>query len=148
MVLDIDNTLCEDGSLHFAGDTLLWLKQLRKQGLGICLLSNAREKRAGEVASLLGLPYVSEARKPSSSGFQRALTVLGTDPPHTAVVGDQLFSEILGGNRMGMHTLLVEPVRRGSDPLVVRIKRPFERLFFRKKHRQKYEKNNAKDDMI
>ena len=66
-----------------------------------------------EVADL-GIPYAGHAGKPKVGGFQRAMARMGAAPEETAIVGDQIFTDIWGGNRAGVLTLLVHPIQFGT----------------------------------
>jgi len=86
------------------------IDQLKDHGFKMCILSNALEPRVGIVARILGIPYISQAVKPRKFPFKKALDILGTAPEATAVVGDQLFTDILGGNRMELYTIWTTPL--------------------------------------
>ena len=64
------------------------------------------------MARVLDVPAISKARKPSRRAFRQALATLGTTEKETAVVGDQLFTDVLGGNRLGLYTVLVMPLSK------------------------------------
>ena len=65
-----------------------------------------------QVAESLGIPFISRAQKPRRGGFHRAVFFLGVKPEETAVIGDQIFTDVLGGNRAGLYTILVVPIAR------------------------------------
>jgi hypothetical protein len=109
IVLDADNTLCAWGWAHATVEEPVraWVAQAKALGFRLCIISNGRPGRVGEVAAAIGLPCVARARKPFRRGFLQALTLLGTAPETTAAVGDQLLTDVLGGNRAGFHSILV-----------------------------------------
>lgn len=111
LILDLDNTLTAWHCLQIPVEVREWLKKAQTSGFRLCLVSNALENRVEETMGRLGLdfPFVAQAAKPTRGGYERALLVLGTTPAQTASVGDQLFTDILGGNRMGLYTILVQP---------------------------------------
>ena len=78
---------------------------MKKAGLKLCIISNALEERVRIVGEKLGIPWVARAIKPRKSPFKKALALLGTTPGETATVGDQLFTDIWGGNRMALFTI-------------------------------------------
>ncbi len=78
------------------------------------------------LAAALGLPAVTGALKPRRGALRRALSVMGTAPETTALVGDQLFTDILGGNRLGLYTILVRPQSR-KEFVLTRLVRRVER---------------------
>lgn len=127
VICDVDNTLVPYGSEEIARDTLQWLCRLREQGLKMALVSNALSRRVSRVACRLDLPAVPRASKPRRRGYRRALDMLQAEPEQTAVIGDQLFTDVVGGNRLGMHTILVVPLS-DQDFVGTRVVRFFERL--------------------
>lgn len=110
IVTDLDNTLVEWNSPAASPKLVAWLEGLRERGFRTCILSNNAAARVESFAAPLGIPALFKARKPRRSPFARALEVLGTSAEQTAMVGDQLFTDILGGNRMGLYTILVRPI--------------------------------------
>lgn len=111
LMLDLDNTLLpwKDSVLpDFAED---WIHQAKEMGLKLCIVSNTHNpKRLSTIASHLGIPSVCRALKPRKHGFMKAAAALDSAPERTVVVGDQLLTDILGGNLAGMHTILVRPM--------------------------------------
>ena len=84
------------------------------------IITVARETGSGghnvtrRLSEALGIPYEGHAGKPKSGGFRRALARMNAAPEEAAIVGDQIFTDILGGNRAGVLTLLVHPIRFGT----------------------------------
>lgn len=116
LIVDLDGTLAPRGDLPGV-DVVAWLVQMEAAGIRVCLVSNNLPGRVMPVAGYLGIPGVSVAMKPLKYGFQRALRVLGSLSANTAVAGDRLITDVLGGNRMGLTTVLVRgkrPGRRGK----------------------------------
>jgi HAD superfamily phosphatase (TIGR01668 family) len=109
IVLDVDNTLCawQRGEERVPEAVAAWVEQAKAKGFRLCIISNGRPARVAAVAGQIGLPFVASARKPCRNGFCRALALLGTEPAATAMIGDQLLTDVCGGNRMGLHTILV-----------------------------------------
>jgi uncharacterized protein len=128
VVLDLDNTLAEWRGKEASPAIDLWLGRLRAAGLTACIVSNAATTlRVRRIADRLGLPWVTRAVKPLRRAFLRAMYLMKTTPATTAVVGDQLLTDILGGNRLGMYTILVEPLGP-REGISTRLQRPFERM--------------------
>jgi HAD superfamily phosphatase (TIGR01668 family) len=126
IALDIDNTIAIDGKTEISPNVIRWLKNIR---LPVCLLSNGKERRVKFFADVFGLNYVCRANKPSRKGYTRASKLLGIeDLTKIAVIGDQLFSDILGGNMAGCYTIKIEPIDKATDPFVVKVRRWFERF--------------------
>lgn len=110
IMLDLDNTLVRWNSPEPTPDLLTWLEQLRQHGFKACIVSNNNGSRVSEFAAKIGVPYIPKATKPRRKGFREAMALLGVTPRETVVVGDQIFTDILGGNRSGAYTILVVPI--------------------------------------
>lgn len=116
LILDLDNTLVPYGHPSPSPDVAGYIEQLRVNGLPTVILSNARRGRAADVAAMLGLPHIGNACKPGTRGFRRALEMTGTPARQTAVVGDQLFRDVLGARRAGCFAVLVDPLSNRDFP--------------------------------
>lgn len=112
VIVDVDNTLVAWGGSAPPREIVDWFGRLRARGFSACLLSNAGERRVQAFAAQLGVPAVANAAKPRRRGFLAALGLLGTGPSSTAVIGDQIFTDVWGGNRLGLFTILVTPISR------------------------------------
>lgn len=112
IICDLDNTLVAWDSSDTAPELHDWFAKVQRAGLKLCIVSNNGPGRVGEFAKSLGVPFVANAAKPRRKAFRRAMELLGTTPAQTAVVGDQVFTDVFGGNRQGLHTILVVPISR------------------------------------
>lgn len=140
LVLDIDNTLAHDDVCALPDEVAAWLAAVRAAGIRCVVVSNNLERRASDFCALCGLDYVARALKPGQRSVPRVLELLGTAPSETAVVGDQLFTDISYGKRAGFVTILVEPMG-GDNLLGVRVKRLLERPLMRKIRKRGVTKN-------
>lgn len=129
MIADLDNTLIEWNVPLATPDLARWLKQVEAQGFKLVVVSNNREERVRRFCQPLELPFISRARKPLRSSFKKAEQMLGLSKEEIAVVGDQLLTDILGGNRLGYYTILVIPIVE-TDGFFTRLNRKMERLIF------------------
>ena len=127
IIVDLDNTLISYGQDHLADVDAAWIASARERGFGVCLVSNNFNGRVTRVGSQLGVPAISSALKPLPRGFSRALAVLGTAKERTVVVGDQLFTDVLGAKFLGLHAILTEPIV-AKDWLGTRVLRMLERV--------------------
>lgn len=135
IIFDLDNTLVEWKKDKLTPEVVDLIRRLKSEGFKICILSNALEYRVEVVAGRLDIPYVPRAVKPRKSPFRKALELLGTTPETTAIVGDQLFTDILGGNRMKLFTIWTPPLSQ-TEFFSTRAVRKIEQLVlkrFRKK---------------
>ena len=125
LILDVDNTLI-DYYKNLSDDVVKWAHSLQGQGIKMYILSNTNKKEKVEmVARNLEIPYKLFARKPSKSGFMKIQKEINIEPENIGVVGDQIFTDVIGGNRCKMFTILVDPVTP-KDYWYTAWKRPIE----------------------
>lgn len=129
VIVDLDNTLVESTRPDATPELAEWLKEVQQMGLKVMIVSNNTKTRVSQFADPLGIPYIHAAKKPFSAAFRRALKELGVSKQETVVIGDQLLTDVLGGNRMGFFTILVVPVSE-VDGFFTRINRRVERFVF------------------
>ena len=128
LLLDVDCTLKNYRSEEVSPAVAAWLREVEQSGIAICLVSNGGGQRIKMFAERLGLPFVAQAMKPFPFGALSAATRLGFPKDRTAMVGDQLFADIMAGRIAGLRTVLVRPIHPEEEPWFTRIKRPFERM--------------------
>lgn len=132
VAIDVDNTLI-DYNQTLSDEVKNWVEKIKKSGLKVCILSNSNNKnKVKKVADTLGLEYVMVAKKPFKSGFKKACNLLKLDPVFVAVIGDQLFTDVIGANRMGMFSVYVEPINK-KEHWYTRWKRPIEAFILSKR---------------
>ena len=125
LILDVDNTLI-DYDRKLEDSTIKWAEELKKQGIKLYILSNTNKKdKVQEVAKKLKIEYEYFAKKPFKTGFKKVQTKLQEKARNIGVVGDQIFTDIIGGNRCKMFTILVEPIAE-KDIWITMLKRPIE----------------------
>ena len=130
VILDLDNTIVPWGAHEVSPRLSVWIAAAQDADLRLCIVSTNMGNRVMSIAERLGLPIVVGALKPRRRALRRALTVMGTTPEATALVGDQLLTDILGGNRLGLHTILVRPQGR-REFMLTRLVRLMERFLLR-----------------
>jgi uncharacterized protein len=136
-LLDLDNTLILWHGTEIDAAVRAWLQQLRAVGLRFCLASNThRPGRLAEVAAALDVPFELGVAKPGRRGLQRCLSRVGTSPEKTAMIGDQVFTDIWGGNRCGLYTVLVRPMSPREFIGTRVVSRPLERIVIAALRRQ------------
>ncbi len=116
LILDLDNTIVPWGQASPAPAVVAWVDRLREKGLRVCIVSNGFSRRVREIGRILGLPVVGWALKPAPFALWRAMALMGTHATETALVGDQLFTDVLSGNLLGLRTILVEPLSTDEFP--------------------------------
>ena len=110
IILDLDNTLVAYRAAEVSPEIAQWVRSATERGFRIALVSNNWGDRVARFGTSLGVPTVHSALKPLPIAFLRALRVLGTSRRRTVVVGDQLFTDVLGAKLLGMRTILTEPI--------------------------------------
>jgi hypothetical protein len=136
LIFDIDNTVAPCDVPKPPKKAVKLLKRLSGMGFSLCLLSNNSKKRVGIFNKGLCLPSVHRAGKPGKKGIGQAVMLCGVKAGQAVLIGDQLFTDVWGGNRCGVYTVLVDPVA-DRDEWTVWLKRKPEavlKYFLRKKN--------------
>jgi len=128
LITDLDNTLVGAKAPLATDELVKWLATVKQRGIDVVIVSNNNDSRVGAFAAPLGLPYIHAARKPAQRAFQRALELLKLDASQTLMVGDQLMTDVFGGNRMGLHTVLVAPISPKDEGMMTKVNRRLERI--------------------
>jgi HAD superfamily phosphatase (TIGR01668 family) len=111
LIIDLDNTMTPWNDVKVGPKVAEWFVKVKTAGIKACVVSNNKKrKRVAVVAERIGIPFVFRAAKPRERAFRAGMKILGTGYGDTAVIGDQLFTDILGGNRLGLFTILVTPI--------------------------------------
>ncbi|MBO4927555.1 MAG: YqeG family HAD IIIA-type phosphatase [Clostridiales bacterium] len=107
-LLDFDNTLAPDHATEPVPYSYEMIKKLQDAGFSLCLVSNAKSERSKRIADMLKIPCVSYANKPGTSGVLKAMELIGASIENTVMIGDQIFTDMIAGNRAGLFTVFVE----------------------------------------
>ena len=126
IITDLDNTLVEWDRPNATPKLTSWFKEMQNEGIKVTIVSNNKEQRVKDFSDPLKIPFIFEARKPLIRAFKRAQQNMKLKPEEVVVIGDQLLTDVLGGNRSGLHTILVVPVAQ-TDGFFTRINRRVER---------------------
>ena len=114
VIFDVDNTLVPHGAM--ADHTCIQLfSELKKLGFKTILLSNNKEERVKKFNEKIGTDYIFKAGKPAKGNYQKAMQIMGTKKSETLFVGDQLFTDVWGAKRVGIHSILVKPLHPRED---------------------------------
>jgi HAD superfamily phosphatase (TIGR01668 family) len=135
LLLDVDCTLKRYHTTAISAEVTAWLAGLQQAGIRCCIVSNGRGHRIQRFAASLGLPFVAKAMKPFPWGVWAAMRKTGVSPQNTAMVGDQIFADVLAGRLAGVKSILVHPLHPDEEPWYTRLKRPPERWWLRRLHR-------------
>ena len=140
IILDVDNTLI-DYYKNLSEKVVNWAKEMKGQGIKLYILSNTNNKeKVKNVAEKLDIQYKNFAMKPLKKGFKFIEKQTNIKPENIAVVGDQIFTDVLGGNRSNMFTILVDPIDNKKEYWYTAWKRPIENKI-KKNYKAKEEKN-------
>lgn len=127
VLLDVDNTLTQHNGTEPYDGVREWVDSIKSAGVKVTIISNAKdEKRVRLFAEKLGIDnYIGDAKKPFTKGFRQLTKDLGVDKSEVAVIGDQIFTDIMGANWAEAMSILVDP-RDKKEPLSIRTKRILE----------------------
>lgn len=140
LMVDVDNTLAGVDSPTPHGKMAEWLERMANAGFKVVLLSNNKVKRVKPFADSLKLEYMANGMKPLPISFRKLADSLGVRPCQVAVVGDQILTDILGGNLFGAKTILVEPLMEDGG-FLFNVKRGLEIRIIRR-YRRKVKQND------
>lgn len=126
IITDLDNTLVEWDRPNATPQLVQWFEDIKSHDIKVTIVSNNNERRVKAFADPLGIEFIFEARKPLTMAFKRAIKLMNVKKEETVVIGDQLLTDIFGGNRSGFYTILVIPVAQ-SDGFMTRFNRKIER---------------------
>lgn len=127
IIADMDNTLVPWNDRTVQPRLTRWLNGLKVEGFRLCIVSNNTADRGAQLARELDIPAFWYAVKPRRRAFRKALRELKLSAAEVAVIGDQIFTDVLGGNRMGLYTILVTPIS-DKEFIWTRLMRRFERM--------------------
>lgn len=136
IILDIDNTLTTHDNPVPSEGVAQWLENMRTHEIQMIVLSNNKPSRVEPFAKILGLDYIADGKKPLLGGYRRCAQALGLSSSELCMIGDQILTDVWGGNRFGCFTVLVEPIR--PEPMLFfRVKRRIEKAILAHAGRKK-----------
>ena len=116
VICDLDNTLDSHETPEPSERALAFLDKLKEEGLSVCIISNGKHERVQRYLAKYPLPAIAKAGKPLKKSYRKALSSLNLSAESVAFVGDQIFTDTWGANRMGLTTILVEPIESIENP--------------------------------
>jgi HAD superfamily phosphatase (TIGR01668 family) len=129
LIIDLDNTVCGYHESTLAPGVREWVLAAKARGFALAMVSNNFRERVAAIGAQLDVPAVPNALKPLPQGFLLAMRHLQTPRSRTVVIGDQLFTDVLGAKLLGLHAVLTQPIVPKDFPLT-RVLRLMERVFF------------------
>ncbi len=131
IILDIDNTILDLDKKPVEGIET-WVDILKKNNIKLCIASNSINKeKLDNISQKLDIPYIARSLKPLKSGLKKAINIINITPEQVAEIGDQVFTDVLGANRMKMLSILVKPLSPEKH-FISELKRKIERLVLKK----------------
>lgn len=127
VIVDLDNTLVPWNIAHATDEVIHWLTELQNNDIKVTIFSNNNEERVRIFAEPLHIPFIAKANKPLKGGFKRAKKALLLQDDEIVVIGDQLLTDVFGGNRSNLYTILVDPLVT-SDARITTFNRKIERM--------------------
>ena len=131
LLVDLDNTLAPYSEDLPSEQVLAWMEELAAAGIGCFIVSNNRGKdRVARYAAACGIPAVNRAGKPNPRELRYAMAQMGKGREETALMGDQIFTDVLAANRAGMLSIVVKPLDRKNILFHLRyfVEQPFRLL--------------------
>lgn len=127
VICDLDNTLDSHNQKTPSETALAFLNKLRDNGFLVCIISNGKHARVKKYLTDYPLHFTAQAGKPLKKSYINAMAEIGAVPSSTAFIGDQIFTDVLGANLVGLTTVLVEPIE-SIENAFFHIKRPLEKI--------------------
>lgn len=138
LLLDVDNTMSTHHGTVLVDGLTDWISEMLQNGIKLIVLSNSKKKRISPFAEKIGLPFISLGCKPLPFGYIRGAKSLSEKLKNTAIVGDQIFTDVLGGNAVGVKTILLTPIKL-EDGLSFKIRRKLEKSVYKHYKIKNYE---------
>ncbi len=129
LIFDLDNTLAPFDIVEPDENIINFIKHLQDSGFKVCIVSNNKGNRVQIFNQKLGLPIVPKAGKPKLGGITKAMELLDAKKEECVIIGDQMFTDVWVGNRLGIVSILVKPIAN-RDEFTVKLKRGVEKIVF------------------
>ncbi|MFW5998194.1 MAG: YqeG family HAD IIIA-type phosphatase [bacterium] len=134
IICDIDNTIVPYKKKIINEKIKEWFVETRQKNLKVCLLSNGLNNRIKYFSKKMDLPAVESAGfKPGKKVYEKAVNILNLNKKEIVVIGDQIFTDVLGGNRTGLKTILVNPISK-DEFIFTKMVRKIEKCIFERKY--------------
>ena len=131
LLLDVDNTMSTHHGTILTDGLMDWIERMQQSGIKLMVLSNSKRKRIEPFAARIGLPFISLGCKPLPTGYWRGVKALGEKGKNVAIVGDQIFTDVLGGNAVGVKTILLTPIKP-EDGWSFKLRRKLEKKLYKR----------------
>lgn len=135
LMLDFDNTIVPYTTDIPTEEMSAWLERMKKTDITVCIVSNSHRDRVPKFCRENDLPCVTHARKPFSRGIRECLERFGIPAQNAAMVGDQIYTDVLGGNCAGAQSILVDAINNHNFWLKARHVLELPPIFIARKRR-------------
>ena len=127
LMLDFDNTIVPYTTSIPTDEMAAWLRKMAASDIQLCVVSNSHKDRVKIFCAEYGIPCITHANKPFTKGIRECLEKFHCPPREAAIVGDQIFTDTLGGNAAGVATILVKAIDNHNFWLKARhvLEKPF-----------------------
>ncbi len=120
LMMDFDNTIVSYTTDVPTAEMAAWLERMKNSSIALCVVSNSRNDRVPAFCRNYGIPCVTRAKKPGTKGIRECLARFAVAAPEAALVGDQIFTDTLGGNLAGVTSILVPAIHNHNIWLKLR----------------------------
>lgn len=144
LLLDLDNTMAPYHIQSPSTELRAWIARLKECGIEPFIVSNNHGKRPELFAQALGIGYIAGAGKPSRRSLRQVMAEKGVEPEHTAIMGDQIYTDVFCGRRAGIFTIAVTPLAMFRNPVIALryfLEFPFRLLYKIRRKNGQYIKN-------
>lgn len=135
LLMDFDNTMLPYTTDVPEQELLDWLEKMRRGGITLCIVSNSHKSRVPRFSERYGVPCQSHAAKPSPKGIRLAMQRFGAERSQTALVGDQIFTDVLGANLAGVTAIAVRSIH--NHTILLKLRHIFEVPFLAIAHKRR-----------
>ena len=117
LIMDIDHTLAPYEQPEPDEAIKAWISDMQAAGIGLAFVSNNNWERVELFNGEIGIPAFAKSGKPFGKTLRRVIKLYGSDAQHTAMLGDQLLTDVFAGKHIGATALLVPPIKEHSRKL-------------------------------
>lgn len=135
LLMDFDNTMLPYTTDVPEQELLDWLEKMRRGGITLCIVSNSHKSRVPRFSERYGVPCQTHAAKPSPKGIRLAMQRFGAERSQTALVGDQIFTDVLGANLAGVTAIAVRSIH--NHTILLKLRHIFEVPFLAIAHKRR-----------